>query len=161
MDGLEQIGIFDSRRIRDEIVHQAGVGKSVGGLAWILGLTPCSVPPGRLGTGLPDFPIQDRYGASEHIPPAAVRHRRFQPQSVRPQVVATPAFRERELEWRRTHANELQALQNQWVVLEGDEVIARGENPLEVISEAKSKGVRTPYIFFVEPTADNTVSFGL
>lgn len=70
-------------------------------------------------------------------------------------------FRQRELEWRRTHAAALKQFENQWVVLEGEEILAHGLDPVEVINEAKSKGVRTPYVFFVEPRTENVVTIGL
>ena len=72
-----------------------------------------------------------------------------------------PKFRNAELEWRRTHSETLKSLQNQWVVVEGAELVAHGRDPVAVIKEAKSRGVRTPYIFFVEPHSDNSFKIGL
>jgi hypothetical protein len=65
-------------------------------------------------------------------------------------VVRQPSsrqFRKAELEWRRTHSETLKSLKNQWVVVEGAELVAHGRDPVAVIEEAKSRGVRTPYIF--------------
>jgi hypothetical protein len=79
-------------------------------------------------------------------------------------VVRQPSkrqFRNAELEWRRTHSETLKLLENQWVVVEGAELVAHGRDPVVVIKEAKSKGVRTPYIFFVEPHSDNSFKIGL
>jgi hypothetical protein len=79
-------------------------------------------------------------------------------------VVRQPSkrqFRNAELEWRRTHSETLKSLENQWVVVEGAELVAHGRDPVVVIKEAKSKGVRTPYIFFVEPHSDNSFKIGL
>ena len=79
-------------------------------------------------------------------------------------VVRQPSksrFRNAELEWRRTHLQTLNSLENQWVVVEGTELVAHGRDPVAVIKEAKSKGVRTPYIFFVEPRSDNSFKIGL
>lgn len=75
----------------------------------------------------------------------------------------TPSLRrrERELEWRRTHDAVLRSLENQWVVLEGDEIIASGRDPVQVINQAKSSGIMSPYIFFVEPKNENVVTIGL
>jgi len=70
-------------------------------------------------------------------------------------------FRAQELEWRRTHAETLKQFENEWVVLEGDTIIVHGSNPAHVIREARSQGIRTPYIFFVEPEASNVVRIGL
>lgn len=70
-------------------------------------------------------------------------------------------LRERELEWRRAHATELRRYENEWVVLEGQEIIAHGANAADVIRQAKSRGVQTPYVFFVESEADDVVRIGL
>jgi hypothetical protein len=77
---------------------------------------------------------------------------------VRPRV---QGFRERELEWRRTHTASLKQLENQWVVLEGEEIAAHGYDAVQVIREAKTKGIRKPYIFFVEQKRDNVIKIGL
>jgi len=70
-------------------------------------------------------------------------------------------FRERELEWRRTHAEALKQYEKEWVVLEGETIIAHGSNAAQVIRDARSQGIRTPYIFFVEPESDDSVRIGL
>jgi hypothetical protein len=70
-------------------------------------------------------------------------------------------FRQRELEWRLTHATELRQYENQWVVLEGEEIIAHNSDAAEAIRQAKSRGIRTPYIFFVESASENVVRIGL
>jgi Family of unknown function (DUF5678) len=75
--------------------------------------------------------------------------------------VVVSIARTRELEWRRTHPEILQRFEKEWVVLEGEEIIAHGDNPVQVIDEARSKGVRTPYIFFVEPQSEDFASIGL
>jgi hypothetical protein len=70
-------------------------------------------------------------------------------------------FRERELEWRRSHAMELRQYENQWVVLEGEEIIAHSADAAQAIKQARSRGIRTPYVFFVEPQSDNSIRMGL
>ena len=79
----------------------------------------------------------------------------------RPTPWPVPRFRERELEWRRTHATELRRYENQWVVLEGESVIAHDSNAAQAIRQAKSLGIRTPYVFFVEPESDDSFKIGL
>jgi len=74
--------------------------------------------------------------------------------------VASP-FRKREIEWRRTHAEILKSFENEWVVLEGERIIAHGHDPIRIIDEARSQGIRTPYIFFVEPQSEDIASIGL
>jgi hypothetical protein len=70
-------------------------------------------------------------------------------------------FRRRELDWRRTHSDMLRSLENQWVALEGEQIIAHAINPMEVVSEARTKGVKTPYIFYVESFIENVTKMGL
>jgi hypothetical protein len=65
------------------------------------------------------------------------------------------------MEWRRTHAETLRQFENQWVVLEGERIIAHDSNAAQAIRQAKSRGIRTPYIFFVEPESDESVRIGL
>ncbi|MBI4515293.1 MAG: hypothetical protein HY699_05685 [Deltaproteobacteria bacterium] len=70
--------------------------------------------------------------------------------------------RSRELQWRRTHAHVLRALAGQWVVVEGEELVAHGPNAVRVVAESRQKGVETPYLFFVEPDdAGDVVRIGL
>jgi len=72
-----------------------------------------------------------------------------------------PGLRERELEWRRTHAETLRQFENEWVALEGEEIIAHNRDPVQVFEEARRRGIRSPYIFYVEPTDENIVRIGL
>lgn len=74
---------------------------------------------------------------------------------------ATGRFRERELEWRRTHQETLRHFENEWIVLEGEEIIAHNSDLGDAIREARSRGIRTPYVFFVEPQIENFVQIGL
>lgn len=69
--------------------------------------------------------------------------------------------RAREIEWRRTHQEELQAYAGQWVVLEGETIIAYGEDPEKVVAEARTKGVAVPYVFYVEVLGEDIVTIGL
>jgi hypothetical protein len=78
----------------------------------------------------------------------------------RPQSV-TSGYRSRELEWLWTHKEVLQQFAGQWVVLEGEKIVAHGNDPLQVVTEARAKGVQVPYIFRVEITAENEVRMGL
>jgi hypothetical protein len=55
----------------------------------------------------------------------------------------------------------LQQFAGQWVVLEGEKIVAHGNDPLQVVTEARAKGVQVPYIFRVEITAENEVRMGL
>ena len=57
--------------------------------------------------------------------------------------------RTRELEWRRAHREVLCNFVGQWVVLEGEEIVTHGKDPQQVVVEARAKGIRIPYIFYV------------
>ena len=69
--------------------------------------------------------------------------------------------RRRELEWRRTHQEELQQYAGQYVILEGETIIAHGQEPVEIIAKARAQGVRVPYIFFVDDALEGTSQMGL
>ena len=73
----------------------------------------------------------------------------------------SPPRRARELAWRRAHEDELQAYAGQWVVLEGEQIIAHGEDPAAVVERARSQGVRVPYVFYVEQYRPDVVLMGL
>jgi hypothetical protein len=64
------------------------------------------------------------------------------------------SHRARELEWRRTHREVLRNFAGQWVVLEGEEIVAHGKDPQQVVVEARAKGIRVPYIFYVGKPTD-------
>ncbi len=60
-------------------------------------------------------------------------------------------FRERENAWRRTHSDAMSAYAGQWVVLEGEQIIAHGSDPAPLVARARERGIRSPYVFYVEP----------
>jgi hypothetical protein len=66
--------------------------------------------------------------------------------------------RTRELEWRKNPHPEFVG---QWVVVEGDQVIAHGADPAEVVRQAREKGVSVPYLFRVEEPARDVAEIGL
>jgi hypothetical protein len=70
--------------------------------------------------------------------------------------------RQQELEWIQTHPDEMHRLAGEWVVLEGEELIAHGNTATRVAASARRKGIAVPFIFFVEsPEAEGTAHFGL
>ena len=73
----------------------------------------------------------------------------------------SPPRRHSELAWRQSHEDHLQAYVGQWVVLEGEEIVAHGEDPTQVIEQATRAGIDTPYIFYVEDVAADIVQMGL
>jgi hypothetical protein len=59
--------------------------------------------------------------------------------------------RERELLWLQTHRAELQQFVGQWIVLEGEQVVAHGADPVAVVREARAKGIGGPFVYRVQP----------
>lgn len=55
-----------------------------------------------------------------------------------------------EWNWRRANFSCLRRdYSEQWVAVEGREIVAHGRDPLQVVAEARDKGVRIPYVFYV------------
>ena len=71
------------------------------------------------------------------------------------------SFRQREEAWCRTHQEALLACAGQWVVLEGEEIVVHGDDPVELVTQARNQGIRSPYIFFVEPPQPGVFKIGL
>jgi hypothetical protein len=58
--------------------------------------------------------------------------------------------RERELLWLRTHRADLQPFIGEWVVLEGENIVAHNPDPITAVREARSKGIKSPFVHRVE-----------
>lgn len=69
--------------------------------------------------------------------------------------------RQREQESRRTHGDVLRGYAGKWMVLEGEEIIAHGDDPADLVKQARERGIRSPYIFFVEPIQPGVVKIGI
>ncbi|MBI2527003.1 MAG: hypothetical protein HYV93_13595 [Candidatus Rokubacteria bacterium] len=70
--------------------------------------------------------------------------------------------REKELEWLRTHRDELRALVGKWVVVEGDEIISMGPSPSDAVRGARQRGVQVPFVYRVdEERSKGVVHIGL
>jgi len=80
----------------------------------------------------------------------------------RPTSVPRPLrLRQREQEWCRTHGEVLRGYEGQWIVLEGEEIVAHGDDVTRLVEQARDRGIRSPYVFFVEPTEPGVVKIGL
>jgi len=55
----------------------------------------------------------------------------------------------------------VEKLAGQWVVVEGEDIITYGDNPLQVVAEARAKGIQIPYIIHLVVTTQDEVSIGL
>jgi len=69
--------------------------------------------------------------------------------------------REREQAWRQANGDVLRAYAGQWLVLEGEEIVASGADPAELVRQARARGIGSPYLFFVEPSEPGVVKIGL
>lgn len=69
--------------------------------------------------------------------------------------------RQRELAWRAANRDLLQRYAGQWVVLEGDQIVAHGRRMAPVVEQARSRGVPVPYVFYVEEARHDVVAVGL
>ncbi len=70
-------------------------------------------------------------------------------------------YRHREREWLRTQKEAVQKLAGQWIVVEGEEIVSHGDDPLQVVSEAREKGIQIPYIIHLAVTRKDEVLIGL
>jgi hypothetical protein len=78
------------------------------------------------------------------------------------QEVIKSTHRQRELEWIETHTDEMRRLAGEWVVLEGEDLVAHGKNATRVVASARRKGIKVPFVFYVEsPDIEPTAHFGL
>jgi hypothetical protein len=77
----------------------------------------------------------------------------FDPAQSHPEPPAA-GYRTRELEWRHAHREVLRNFVGQWVVLEGEEIVTHGKDPQQVVVDARAKGIRIPYIFYVGQPAN-------
>lgn len=96
-----------------------------------------------------------------HLPPSSLSAAApIGRESRRPE---SPAWRHRsrEVAFQEAHPEALSPFAGQWVVLEGETIVAHGDDPARVVSDARSKGIRIPYVFFVEEATDDVAWIGL
>lgn len=74
---------------------------------------------------------------------------------------AAAGHRVRELKFQESHPEAFCPFVGQWVVLEGETIVAHGSDPIRVVAEARSRAVRVPYVFFVEEPKEDSVWIGL
>lgn len=69
-------------------------------------------------------------------------------------------FRQKEMEWLHRHHGELSHYANQWIAIEGNELIAANPDLTEVMAKAQAKGITVPFVLFV-PMTQSTPFMGL
>lgn len=92
---------------------------------------------------------------------SAPGHRPLGSSAPRAYTRARSRLRISEQAWRHANQEKLRALAGEWIVLEGEELIAHGSDPARLVTEARAKGVRVPYIFFVETAGEDVARIGL
>ncbi|HVN28058.1 MAG TPA: DUF5678 domain-containing protein [Candidatus Binataceae bacterium] len=60
-------------------------------------------------------------------------------------------FRQIENEWLQKHPEKLRACAGEYVMVEGEEIVAHSKEPADLARVARQRGIKIPYIFFVEP----------
>ncbi|MCP4657937.1 MAG: hypothetical protein GY856_21220 [bacterium] len=100
-------------------------------------------------------------GRKEPRPNSVKEKRRDAASTEDPAPALSAPHRERELAWCRHHEEELDAYLGQWVVLEGEEIMAHGQNAAIVVEQARERGIEIPYIFYVEEFKPDVVKMGL
>ena len=80
---------------------------------------------------------------------------------VRRAAVRVAGRRDAELRWRRAHRQTLRAYLGQWVVLEGQQIVAFGPSLADVVIRAREAGVAVPYVFRVEDFDEGSATLGL
>ncbi len=58
----------------------------------------------------------------------------------------TISLREIEKTWVESHIEELTAFADEWLVIEGKELVAHNVNFVEAVREARSRGIQVPYV---------------
>ena len=68
--------------------------------------------------------------------------------------------RAREWAWRAANIERLRReFLDQWIVLEDEEIVAHGADPVELVNAARRRGIRVPYVFRIEEEAKPNTSF--
>ncbi len=118
--------------------------------------------PEPVGQEILELPDRDEFVSSvvaqaletrraEEIERSLRGHRRM-PSEVRDHQLPPLNDRKREDTWRRANRGFLQdRFAGQWVVLEGEEIVAHSEDPAQAVGQARAKGVAVPFVFRVEP----------
>src|SRR5580692_10167458 len=60
-------------------------------------------------------------------------------------------FRDVETEWMHNHPEELRKRAGEYVVIEGRRIVAYSKDAAVAVQTARRRGVKVPFIFFVEP----------
>ena len=76
-------------------------------------------------------------------------------------VMRVAGSREVELQWRRANREVLRRYVGQWLVLDGQRIVAFDPSAAEAIKRAREGGIDVPYVFRVEAPDEDAATFGL
>lgn len=108
-----------------------------------------------------DEPLDLRPGAQVAVAVSESARETIGSTPSRSQSLTAIPFRRSEHDWRRSHGDLLRRYAGHWVVLEGEEIVSHGDDPVELVATARTRGIRSPYLFFVEPRQPGVVRIGL
>src|SRR5437867_11786527 len=80
--------------------------------------------------------------------------RKGKPKQTLPALNAS--YRHVETRWREAHPEVFSPYAGQWIALQGEKIIATGLYLSGVICRARSHGIPSPYVFFIE--ADSNIA---
>lgn len=123
-----------------ETVHAIGTLAPIGTLALGIAMSASAVCSGCLTSPRPIFSSSTEVQETKSL---AISHRI------------------KELRFQREHPEAFRLLTGQWVVLDGETIVTHGKDPVRVVADARSRGVRVPYVFYVEESKDDSVWIGL
>ncbi len=108
--------------------------------------------PESVGEKILRLPDRDAFVTSAVAQALHSRSRQTLQASPKARPLPPLSNREREDAWRRSNQELLQGrFAGQWVVLEGETIVAHGENAAQAVEEARAKGVEVPFVFYVAP----------
>ncbi len=89
----------------------------------------------------------------EHVVPELFR--------TRVKLEGVASRRRVELQWRQANRNLLRSYAGQWVVLEGQRIVAAGPSLAEAVKRARENGVAVPYVFRVDESDQDVIRIGI
>ena len=96
------------------------------------------------------------------VPAGRRKGRRLEPSEEREPRLPEVKSRDHELAWRHSHRDELQRrFAGEWVVLEGEEVVAHSGDAAQAMEQARAKGIAVPFVFYVDSPRPDVVYIGL
>lgn len=105
-------------------------------------------------------------GADIAIAPPGIAVRRQFAEGHRASISSRPAsseasYRLRELHWASSHPDYVAQNVGKWVVLDGERVVASGNDAKGVYDQAKAMGIEVPFLLLLSPEGGGVAKLGL